>query len=48
MKQGKIKAVRSYKRSRYVAGKLSLVTPNHLQREFTADQPDRVWGTDFT
>ena len=48
MKQGKIKAVRSYKRPRYVAGKLSLVTPNHLQREFTVDQPDRIWVTDIT
>ena len=48
MKQGRIKAVRSYKRPRYVAGKLSLVTPNHLQREFTVDQPDRVWVTDIT
>ena len=48
MKQGKIKAVRNYKRPRYVAGKLSTVTPNHLQQEFTVDLLDRVWATHIT
>lgn len=48
MKQGRIKAVRSYKRPRYVAGTLSVVTPNHLPREFTVSEPDRVWVTDIT
>ncbi len=48
MKQGKIKAIRSYKRPRYVSGKPSLLAPNVLQREFTVDQPDQVWVTDIT
>jgi putative transposase len=48
MKQGRIRAMRSYKRPRYVAGKLSVVTPDRLQRDFTADQPDQVWVTDIT
>ena len=48
MKDNKIKAARGYKRPRYVAGKPSILTPNHLQREFTVDHPDRVWVTDIT
>ena len=48
MKQSRIKAIRSYKRPRYVTGTLSVVTPNHLQRDFAVDQPDRVWVTDIT
>ena len=37
MKAHRIKAVRSYKRPRYVAGRLSIVAPNRLQQEFTVD-----------
>jgi putative transposase len=48
MRQHRIRAVRSYKKPRYVAGKLSVVAPNRLQQEFTVDQPDRVWVTDIT
>jgi putative transposase len=48
MKQDRIKAIRSYKRPRYVAGRTSVVTPNRLQQEFTVDHPDRVWVTDIT
>ncbi len=48
MKQGKVKAIRSYKKPRYVTGKPSLLAPNVLQREFTVDQPDQVWVTDIT
>lgn len=48
MKQSKIKAIRGYKRHRYVRGEPSVLVPNHLQREFTVDQPNRVWVTDFT
>ena len=48
MKQGKIKAIRGYKRHKYVKGEPSILTPNHLQREFTVDQPNHVWVTDFT
>jgi len=35
MRQHRIRAVRSYKRPRYVAGQLSVVAPNRLQREFS-------------
>jgi putative transposase len=48
MKEARIKAIRSYKRPRYVAGKPSIVTPDRLQREFTVDRPDRVWVSDIT
>jgi putative transposase len=48
MRRHRIKAVRSYRRPRYVAGVPSVVTPDHLEREFTVDEPDRVWVTDIT
>ena len=48
MKQNRIKAIRSYKRPRYITGRPSIVTPNHLDRKFTVDAPDRVWVTDIT
>ena len=48
MKANKIKAIRGYKRPRYVRGKPSILAPNHLQREFTVDQQDSVWVTDIT
>jgi putative transposase len=48
MKQARVKAIRSYKKPRYVAGQPSLLAPNALQREFTVDRPNRVWVTDIT
>jgi putative transposase len=48
MKANRIKAICSYKRPRYIAGKPSVVIPNRLGREFTADEPDRTWVTDIT
>ena len=48
MKQNKIKAVRGYKRHKYVKSELSTLAPNHLQREFDVDEPNSVWVTDFT
>jgi putative transposase len=48
MKQNKVKALRSYKKPRYVAGRPSLLAPNILQREFTVEEPDKVWVTDIT
>jgi transposase InsO family protein len=32
----------------YVKGEPSVLVPNHLQREFTVDHPNRVWVTDIT
>lgn len=48
MKQHRIMAVRSYQRPRYVAGKLSVIALNRLQRESTVAEPDRVWVTGIT
>ena len=48
MKQSKVKAIRSYKKPRYVAGKPSLLAPNVLDREFEVNGPNEVWVTDIT
>ena len=48
MRSNKIKAIRRYKRYRHVNGTPSVLAPNHLQREFTVDHPNRVWVTDIT
>ena len=48
MRRHRIRAIRSYKRPHYVAGQLSVVAPDRLQREFTVEQPDRVWVSDIT
>jgi len=48
MRTNRIKAIRSYKRPRYVTGRPSIVTPDRLQREFSVDHPDHVWVTDIT
>ena len=42
MKQAGIKALRSYKRPRYVAGQPSLLAPNVLDREFVVEGPNKV------
>ena len=48
MRNHKIKAVRGYKAPRHIAGRPSIIAPNHLQREFTVDTPNKVWVTDIT
>ena len=48
MRINKIKAVRGYKASRVITGRPSIIAPNKLKREFTADRLDRVWVTDIT
>jgi putative transposase len=48
MRGHKIKAVRGYKAPRRIAGRPSIIAPNHLQREFTVDVPNKVWVTDIT
>ncbi|MGE8450294.1 MAG: IS3 family transposase [Pseudomonadales bacterium] len=48
MQRHKIKAVRGYKKPRVIAGRPSIIAPNHLQREFTVDASNKVWVTDIT
>ncbi|MEO8467198.1 MAG: DDE-type integrase/transposase/recombinase [Gammaproteobacteria bacterium] len=48
MREQKIKALRGYQAPRRIVGRLSIIAPNKLQREFTVDHPDRAWVTDIT
>lgn len=48
IRQHRIKAQRGYKAPRPIAGRPSLLAPNHLNREFTTSQPDQAWVTDIT
>jgi len=48
MREHKIKAIRGYKRHKYVKSEPSTLVPNHLQREFLVDRPNSVWVTDIT
>jgi len=48
MRINHIKAVRDYKAPRTIHGRSSIIAPNHLQREFTVDRPDKAWVTDIT
>ena len=48
MRAHKIKAVRGYKAPRHIAGQPSLIAPNHVQRQFTVDAPNKVWVTGIT
>jgi putative transposase len=48
MRVNKIKAIRGYKAPRHIVGRPSIIAPNKLRREFTIDQPNRVWVTDVT
>lgn len=44
----RIKAVRGYKAPHRIVGRPSLIAPNHVQRQFTVDAPNKVWVTDIT
>lgn len=48
MREHRIKALRGYKTPRHIAGRPSIMAPNHLKREFTVAQPDQAWVTDIT
>lgn len=48
MRTNKIHAMRGYKPPRRIAGRPSIIMPNGLNRQFTADVPDRAWVTDIT
>jgi putative transposase len=43
-----IRAHRRYRKPRYRFTKPSIVTPNKLEQEFSASEPDRIWVTDIT
>lgn len=48
MRAHKIKALGGYKAPRLIAGRPSIIAPNHLNREFTVDAPNKAWVTDIT
>ncbi len=48
MRVHRIKAQHGYKAHRYVAGRLSAVAPNLLDRKFDQSRADQVWVTDIT
>ena len=48
MKKERIVAVRKYKQHPFVSSEPSKLYPNHLEREFKVDKPDKVWCTDIT
>ena len=48
IRQHSIKVQRGYKAPRPIAGRPSLLVPNHMSREFTTSQPDQTWVTDMT
>jgi putative transposase len=48
MRANNIKALRGYKAPRMMAGRPSIIAPNTLQRQFSVEQPNRVWVTDVT
>jgi putative transposase len=48
MRAAGLKAQVVYRRPRYRRGQVSIVAPNHLQREFDVDTPNETWVTDIT
>lgn len=48
MRRAGLKAVRGYKRPRYVAGRPASVVPNRLRQVFTTLTTDEAWVTDIT
>ncbi|MBN3724243.1 hypothetical protein G3N92_08570 [Burkholderia sp. Ac-20379] len=47
MQRNGIKAIRGYKSPHRTAGRPSILTPNRLNRQFTAEAADRAWVTDI-
>ena len=48
MRVHNIRALKGYRVPRYKPSKTSELVPNTLQREFTAEHPNRAWVTDIT
>ena len=43
-----LKSVQRVKRFRSFRGKVGVIAPNHLERDFDADAPNQKWATDVT
>jgi putative transposase len=48
MRDATVKAIRAYKKPRYIASKPSVIARNFLDRQFEVDAPDQAWVTDIT
>tara|TARA_R110002110_G_C13337818_1_gene707415 strand:+ start:340 stop:1212 length:873 start_codon:yes stop_codon:yes gene_type:complete len=48
MRAAGLKAQVGYRKPRHRGGKVSVVMPNRLQRQFTVNTPDEAWVTDIT
>jgi len=48
MRANNIKALHGYRAPRYARSPTPLLTPNTLQRGFTAQRPNTAWGTEIT
>lgn len=48
MQLNRIKAMRGYKAPRRIAGRPSVVAPNHVQQQFSVVRDNQVWVTDIT
>lgn len=48
MKISKIKTQIGYNKPRHRDGRVHVVSPNRLNRQFTTDKPDQAWVTDVT
>lgn len=48
MRINNIRALRGYDAPSRIVGRLSIIAPNHVQRTFTVEHPDRAPVTDIT
>lgn len=48
MRANNIRALHGYRSPWYTGGRLSVLTPNTLQRGFTVPRPNTAWVTDIT
>lgn len=48
MREHRVRALRRTARSRFMAGKATVIAPNRLQQQFSVAAADSVWATDIT
>ena len=48
MRENGLRALHGYRTRRISVGKLAILIPNVLKRQFTVTKPNRAWGTDIT